>query len=170
MSSFNKIILLGNLTRDPQLKQLASGTSVCEFGIACNRKYKTADGEAREEVAFVDCASFGKQAEILGQFLIKGKPILIEGHLKFDSWEDKNGGGKRSKLSVVIENFQFIGSRGDSPGDGDDQAERSPSRQQQPSQQQQRPTNRAPAARPQPAGVSAPFGDEQHFKDDDIPF
>src|SRR5829696_626904 len=109
MASFNKVLLMGNLTRDPQLKYLPSQTAVVEFGVACNRKFKTAAGEDREEIVFVDITAFGKQAEVINQYFQKGKPIFIEGRLKFDSWEDKQGGGKRSKLTVVIENFQFVG-------------------------------------------------------------
>lgn len=112
MASFNKVILLGNLTRDPQFKTLASGTAVCEFGMAVNRKY-TADGEKREDVTFVDITAFGKQAETINQYCTKGKQLLVEGRLKFDTWEDKQG-GKRSKLSVIVEGFQFVG--------GDDKA------------------------------------------------
>jgi len=109
MASFNKVLLMGNLTRDPQLKYLPSQTAVVEFGIACNRKFRTANGEDKEEVTYVDITSFGKQAEVINQYFQKGKPIFIEGRLKFDSWEDKQGGGKRSKLTVVVENFQFVG-------------------------------------------------------------
>src|SRR3954464_1487071 len=111
MASFNKVILLGNLTRDPQLKYLPSQTPVAEFGLAVNRKFRTQAGEDREEVTFVDCAAFAKQAELINQYFTKGKPIFIEGRLKYDSWEDKQGGGKRSKLTVVVENFQFVGGR-----------------------------------------------------------
>src|SRR4051812_47419661 len=118
MASFNKVILLGNLTRDPQLKYLPSQTPVAEFGLAVNRKFRTQAGEDREEVTFVDCAAFAKQAELINQYFTKGKPIFIEGRLKYDSWEDKQGGGKRSKLTVVVENFQFIGSKNDGQGGG----------------------------------------------------
>ena len=112
MSSFNKVLLLGNLTRDPQLKQLPGGTTqVSEFGLAVNRRYKTAQGEDREETLFVDCAAFGKQAEVIQQYCKKGKALFIEGRLKFDTWEDKQGGGTRSKISVVVETFQFVGGR-----------------------------------------------------------
>src|SRR5215213_596170 len=113
MPGFNKVMLIGNLTRDPQVKHLPSQTVVAEFGLATNRKYRTASGEDKEEVCFVDCSAFGKQAEVIGQFCQKGKTIFVEGRLKFDSWEDKVGGGKRSKVSVVVENFQFLGSRAD---------------------------------------------------------
>src|SRR3954451_5203484 len=118
MASFNKVLLMGNLTRDPQLKYLPSQTAVAEFGVACNRKFRTAQGEDREEVTFVDITAFGKQAEVLNQYMTKGKTIFIEGRLEDDTWEDKNGGGKRSKLTVVVENFQFVGGRDDGGGGG----------------------------------------------------
>mgnify|MGYP001202585794 CR=1 FL=1 len=108
MPSVNRVILAGHLTRDPQSKQLPSQTTVTEFGLAMNRKFRTKDGDNREEVTFVDCAAFGKQAEVIQQYCQKGKAILVEGRLKLDQWEDKQG-GKRSKLSVVVENFQFLG-------------------------------------------------------------
>src|SRR5471032_2748528 len=122
MSSFNKVMLMGNLTRDPQLKYLPSQTAVAEFGVACNRKFRTATGEDREEVTFVDISAFGKTGEVINQYFTKGKPIFIEGRLKYDQWEDKQGGGKRSKLHVIVDNFQFIGGRdgggGGAPGGG----------------------------------------------------
>src|SRR3954454_13621841 len=118
MASFNKVLLMGNLTRDPQLKYLPNQTAVVDFGVACNRKWKGPNGEDREEVTFVDVSSFGKQAEVINQYFTKGKPIFIEGRLKYDQWEDKQGGGKRSKLHVVIENFQFIGGRDGGAGGG----------------------------------------------------
>lgn len=108
MPSVNRVILAGHLTRDPQLKHLPSQTAVAEFGLAMNRRWRTANGEDREEVTFVDCAAFGKQAEVIQRYCQKGKAILIEGRLKFDSWEDKQG-GKRSRLSVVVDSFQFLG-------------------------------------------------------------
>ena len=110
MPSFNQVLLMGNVTRDPQLKQLPSQTVVAEFGLACNRKFKGSDGEEREETTFVDCTVFGKQAEVISQYVEKGKPLFIQGRLKYDTWDDKNG-GKRSKLSVIVENFQFVGGR-----------------------------------------------------------
>src|SRR4051812_12626911 len=111
MASFNKVILMGNLTRDPQLKYLPSQMAVVEFGLAMNRKFRTQAGEDREEVTFIDCAAFGKTGELINQYFQKGKPIFVKGRIKYDTWEDKQGGGKRSKLSVVVENFQFIGGR-----------------------------------------------------------
>lgn len=137
MASFNQVILLGNLTRDVELRYIpASNTPVASFGLACNRKFKSANGEDREEVTFVDCTAFGKQAEVINQYFNKGKPIFIQGRLKFDTWEDKQGGGKRSKLSVVVENFQFVGGRDDGPrtdrrGDND-QTRGGPSREEDP--------------------------------------
>jgi single-strand DNA-binding protein len=168
MASFNQVILLGNLTRDPQLKYLPSQTAVAEFGIACNRKFKTATGEEREEVAFVDCAAFGKTGELIHQYLTKGKPIFIQGRLKYDSWEDKQGGGKRSRLTVVVEVFQFVGGR-DGGGGGAGAAAGAPpisdggEYDQRPARPQpQRPQNAPPPQQP--------FGEEQQFKEDDIPF
>lgn len=121
MASFNRVTLLGNVTRDPQLKHLSNQTAVCEWGMATNRKY-TSNGEKREEVCFVDCVAFQKPAEIIHQYVKKGSLFLIEGRLKFDQWEDKNGGGKRSKLSVIVENFQLMPSgekRQREPGEDD---------------------------------------------------
>ena len=168
MASFNQVILLGNLTRDPQLKYLPSQTAVAEFGIACNRKFKSAAGEDREEVTFVDITAFGKQAELINQYFTKGKPIFIEGRLKFDSWEDKQGGGKRSKLTVVLEGFQFIGGRdGGGGGGGRSQGYEGGADEGGPSAPPQRGPSRQAPSQPQ---AQPPFGDEQQFKDDDIPF
>ena len=111
MPSFNQVMLMGNITRDPQLKQLPSQTVVAEFGLAVNRRYRTSDGEEREETCFVDCSAYGKQAEVLAEYAGKGKPLFVQGRLKYDTWEDKQSGAKRSKLSVVVENFQFVGGR-----------------------------------------------------------
>ena len=119
MASYNKVFLMGNLTRDPQVKHLPNQMVVAEFGLAVNRRYKTATGEDKEEVAFVDCSAFGRQAETISQYCTKGKPIFVEGRLKFDTWDDKQGAGKRSKLTVVVENFQFLGRAGeDGAGNG----------------------------------------------------
>src|SRR5271156_2755961 len=118
MASVNKVILVGNLTRDPQLKYLPSQTAVVEFGLAMNRRFKGANGEEREEVCFVDCAAFGRPAEVINQYCQKGKLLYVEGRLKLDEWEDKQGGGKRSKLRVVVENFQFLGGRDGAGGSG----------------------------------------------------
>jgi len=120
MASFNKVMLMGNLTRDVEIRHTSGNTAVGNFGLAVNRKFKTQSGDQREEVTFVDCEAWGRTAEVMAQYLSKGRPVFIEGRLKLDQWEDKNGGGKRSKLSVVVENFQFIdsGQGGGSGGGG----------------------------------------------------
>ena len=117
MASFNKVILMGNLTRDPQLKYLPNNMAVCEFGIAVNHRWRDKDGNQREDVCFVDLSAFGRQGEVINQYMSKGKPILVEGRMKYDTWTGQDG-QKRSKHSVVIENFQFVGARegGGAPG------------------------------------------------------
>lgn len=118
MASFNKVILAGNLTRDPELRYTPKGTAVAKIGMAVNRSWKSETGEMKEEVTFVDVEAWGRQAEVIGQYLKKGRPILIEGRLKLDSWEDKNTHQKMSKLKVVLEAFSFLDSRGDGGGGG----------------------------------------------------
>jgi len=145
MANFNKVILMGNLTRDPQLRYLPNNAAVCEFVLAVNRRYKGADGEMKDETCFVDVDTFGRTAETINQYMNKGRAILIEGRLRFRQWTTEDG-QKRSKLSVVAENFQFIGSRGEGGG--------SP--------------NRATAAAAPPA--DGPPGSNAPGPDDDIPF
>ncbi|MBQ2721688.1 MAG: single-stranded DNA-binding protein [Opitutales bacterium] len=116
MSSFNKVILMGNLTRDPELRQTQSGTSVCRFSIAVNRSYNSQDGSLRDETCFVEIDCFGKSAENVARYFSKGKPILVEGRLRQDSWEDKQTGQKRTKLMVVLERFEFVGGRDSNGG------------------------------------------------------
>ena len=123
MASFNKVILMGNLTRDPQLRYLPSNMAVCEFGLAVNRRWRDKDGNQKEEVCFVDVTAWGRQGETINQYVTKGRSILIEGHLKFDSWTGQDG-QKRSKLSVVVDNFQFVGARGEQGAPGGAPAER----------------------------------------------
>jgi single-strand DNA-binding protein len=114
MANFNKVILAGNLTRDPELRYTPKGMAIAKLGLAVNRTWRSESGETKEEVTFVDIDAFGRQAETIGQYLKKGRPILIEGRLKLDSWEDKQSGQKVSKLRVVLENFQFLdGGRGE---------------------------------------------------------
>lgn len=113
MASFNKVILMGNLTRDPELRVTAGGNAICKLGLAVSRVYNTRDGERREETTFVDIDAFGKQAEVIAKYMRKGRPLMVEGRLKLDSWET-NDGQKRNKLGVVLESFQFLGSREDS--------------------------------------------------------
>lgn len=146
MPNLNRVMLMGHLTRDVELKTLQGGNTVGSFGVAVNHKFKTAAGEKREEVAFVDCTAWGKTAETLAKYLSKGRAVYVEGRLKLDQWEDKDG-GKRSKLSVVVESFQFI----DSKQGGDDAPAQAPAR-----------TSR-PAARPSTANHN-PMSDE------DVPF
>ncbi len=117
MPSYNKVLLMGNLTRDVQLKSLPSGQAIAEIAIAINRKFKTKDGQDREEVTYVDCECWGPRAEVIAKYFSKGKPIFIEGRLRLDSWEDKDG-QKRSKMRVVIDDFQFVEGRGGGSGGG----------------------------------------------------
>src|SRR5215471_14036464 len=109
MASFNKVILAGNLTRDPELRYTPKGTAIARIGLAVNRTWKTETGETREEVTFVDVDAFGRQAEVISQYFKKGKPLLVEGRLRLDQWEDKNTHQKQSKLKVVLEGFSFLG-------------------------------------------------------------
>jgi single-strand DNA-binding protein len=157
MANFNKVILAGNLTRDPELRYTPKGTAVAKIGLAINRKWKSEAGEMKEETTFVDVDCFGKTAETVGQYLKKGRPILIEGRLRYDTWEDKQSGQKRSKLGVVMENFQFIDSNR-SEGGGASEAPRS------------RPAATAAASASAPA--PAPEGGEADGppEGDDVPF
>ena len=111
MASFNKVILLGNLTRDPEVRYTPKGSAVCDLGVAVNRVYTTDSGEKREEATFVDVTFWGRTAEVAGEYLKKGRPIFIEGRLQLDSWEDKQSGQKRSKLKVIGETMQLLGGR-----------------------------------------------------------
>ena len=153
MANFNKVILMGNLTRDPELRYTPKGTAVARIGLACNRKWKSETGEMKEEVTFVDVDAFGKTAETIGQYLKKGRPILIEGRLRYDSWEDKQTKQKKNKLGVVMETFQFLDSGG-GRGDGGD-------------------ASAAPSSRPAAGAASAPSepteGDTPP-EGDDVPF
>src|SRR6266403_743242 len=174
MPSFNKVMMIGNLTRDPQVKNLPSGVVLAEFGLAMSRKYRTASGEDKEEVCFVDCAEFGKQAETIAQWCRKGKPLFAEGRLKYDTWEDRLGGQKRHKLSVTVENFQFLGSRTDDASGGaagaagahagttPDMFEQKPDGQQKPEGAERRPGRRGGGGSKQNA--EQPFGDEKMFE------
>src|SRR5262245_56336045 len=112
MANFNKVILAGNLTRDPELRFTPKGTAICKFGLAINRTWTNETGEKKEEVTFVDLDAFGRQAETIDQDIKKGDGIMIEGRLRLEQWDDKQTGQKRSKLGVVVEGFQFTGSGG----------------------------------------------------------
>jgi single-strand DNA-binding protein len=152
MASYNKVILLGNLTRDPELRVTPKGTSICQFGLAVNRQYKDDAGATREEVTFLDIEAWGRQGETISKYCTKGRPLFVEGRLKLDTWEDKNNPGqKRSKLKIVLENFQFVGGReggGAAPAAGSDDGEGSsaPERFSPPPRQPSRGAPPAPAA------------------------
>jgi len=111
---FNKVILVGNLTRDPELRYLQSGSAICNAGIATNRRYKSQTGEQNEEVCFIDIVLFGRTAEIANQYLKKGSKVLVEGRLKFEQWNDQSG-QKRSRHTVVVETLQMLDNKGQSP-------------------------------------------------------
>jgi len=112
MANFNRVILAGNLTRDPELRYTPKGMAIAHFSLAINRTWKSETGEMKEEVTFVEVDAFGRQAEVIGQYMKKGRPFLVEGRLKLDQWEDKNTHQKQSKLKVVLEGFSFIDSKG----------------------------------------------------------
>lgn len=117
MASYNKVILVGNLTRDPEVKYIPSGTAVADVSLAVNSTwFDKKSNERREEVTFVEVTFFGRQAEVVGEYLSKGKPVLVEGRLKMDSWDDKETGKKRSKLYVVAESMQMLGGKGEGGG------------------------------------------------------
>lgn len=161
MASFNKVLLMGNLTRDPELRYIPSGTAVVKFGLAVNRDYvDKQSGDKKESVCFVDITVWGKQAETCNQYLTKGRPVFIEGRLEFSSWETKEG-DKRSKLEVVAERVQFLGGRKDEgEGGGGPTARRESS-----------PSPKAAARAPVAAGGAPPAsagGDDLNL--DDIPF
>src|SRR5215211_4349030 len=119
MPSLNKVMLMGNLTRDPELRVTPKGTPICQFSLAINRKFKMESGESREEVIYVDVEAWGKQGETIAKYVTKGRPLFVEGRLKLDQWEDKNTKEKRSKMKVVLEQFEFLGDgRGGGSGGG----------------------------------------------------
>ena len=159
MQAFNKVILAGNLTRDPELRYTPSGTAIAKFGVALNRKWKDSQsGEMREEVTFVDVDAFGKQAELIGQYVKKGNPLLVEGRLKMDTWEDKQTQQKKSRLGVVMEGMTFLGTGGGRDGGdfgGGDRGGNPPSA---------RPQQRSS---PPPAAQS---GGDMPPEEDDVPF
>ena len=150
MASFNKVILVGNLTRDPELRYTPKGTAIAKIGLAVNRVWTTDTGEKKEEVTFVDVDIFGRTAENVGQYMRKGSPMLIEGRLRLDQWDDKQTGQKRSKLGVVAESVQFLGSPRGSENAGSE----------------------APRSRPVPAAPSAgePVQGDAPPESDDVPF
>ena len=161
MASVNKVILIGNLTRDPELRYTPKQTAVTEVGLACNRRYKV-DDDLREEVTYIDITFWGVQAETVAKYLEKGRSVYVEGRLKLDQWDDKETGKKRSKLSVVGEVCQFLGSRGqgEGPMGGEEDGDAGSSQRSAPQQ--------AAASPPPPATGSGPLQDDA--EEDDIPF
>ena len=147
MPNLNKVMIMGNLTRDPEVKYTPKGTAVADLALAINRVYSTDAGEKREETTYVDVELWGRQAEIAGEYLRKGRPVYIEGRLKLDTWDDKQTGQKRSKMRVVGEALQLLGSRegGGGGADGEDgprQAQRPPQRSSSaPASQARRPAD-----------------------------
>jgi single-strand DNA-binding protein len=151
MANFNRVILAGNLTRDPELKYTSKGTAIARIGMAINRTWKSETGEQKEEVTFVDVDAWGRQAEVIAQYVRKGKPLLVEGRLKLDQWEDKNTHQKQSKLRVVLESFSFLDSN---RGDGS-------------------PSSEAPRARPAAVPAVPTDGSPEPAappEEDDVPF
>jgi single-strand DNA-binding protein len=148
MASFNKVILMGNLTRDPELRYTPKGIAVAKLGLAVNRVWKTETGETKEDVLFIDVEAFRRQAETIGQYLKKGSPILVEGHLRLDTWDDKQTNQKRSKILVMAENVKFLGSGQPREGGAPENAR-----------------NRPPATAAQPASEPA-----EEPTSDDVPF
>jgi single-strand DNA-binding protein len=155
MASFNKVILAGNLTRDPELRYTPKGTAVAAIGLAINRTWKSETGESKEEVTFVDVEAWGRQAEVIAQYMRKGRPLLVEGRLKLDTWEDKNTHQKQSKLRVVLESFSFIDSNRAEGGSGGAEAPR-----------------RQPAGSPSSPSKppASPEGEGAGQEEDDVPF
>ena len=156
MANLNRVLLIGNLTRDPEVRYTPKGTAVAEIGLAVNRIYSGEDGEKKEETTFVDVTLWARQAEIAGQYLRKGRPVFIEGRLQLDTWDDKQTGQKRSRLRVVAENLQLLGSRQDSEGSSSFSSS-SPAPRRGPS---------APAPPPKPE----PRDPDLDAEPDDIPF
>ena len=154
MASFNKVILVGNLTRDPELRYTPKGTAIAKIGVAVNRVWTNEAGEKKEEVTFVDVDVFGRTAENVGQYMRKGRPILIEGRLRLDQWDDKQTGQKKSKLGVVAETVQFLGS---ATGGGEGGAPASAARTR-------------PAATPAAAPAGEPLEGDGQPESDDVPF
>lgn len=152
MASFNKVILLGNLTRDPEVRYTPKGSAVCDLGLAVNRQYSLENGEKREEVTFVDVVLWARLAEIAGEYLKKGRPVFIEGRLQLDSWDDKQSGQKRTKLRVVGESMQLLGSRPTGASAEGEEGSSTP-----------RPSSSRSSAPPPKAAASEP-------DEDDIPF
>jgi single-strand DNA-binding protein len=153
MAGYNKVILIGNLTRDPELRYTPKGVAIAKIGLAVNRTWRNEAGESKEEVTFIDVDAFGRQAETLAQYLKKGSPLMVEGRLKLDQWDDKQTGQKRSRMGVTLEGFQFLGGGNRNEGGGSDAP--------------------APRSRPAPSAPKtsdSPDSDGPPPEDDDVPF
>ncbi|MGB8167008.1 MAG: single-stranded DNA-binding protein [Chthoniobacteraceae bacterium] len=153
MANLNKVMLIGNLTRDPELKYTPKGMAIAQLGLAVNRVWSNEAGEKQEEVTFIDVEMFGRKAEVAAEYLKKGRPVFIEGRLKLDSWDDKASGQKRSKLKVVGESLEFLGSR--EGGGGESGGEGRPQR---------------PAGKPAAPPKRPPADPDLDAPEDDIPF
>jgi len=171
MASLNKVMLIGNLTRDPEVRYTPKGSAVCDIGLAVNRSYVTDNGEKVEEVTFVDITLWNKTAELAGKYLHKGRPVYIEGRLQMDTWEDRQTGQKRQRLKVIGDQMQFLGSSqggGERSGGGEEGSGGYSRPPQRPAAQQR------PAERPAPAQQqNDDFGEgpiTDGMEDDDIPF
>ncbi len=162
MASLNKVMLIGNLTRDPEVRYTPKGTAVAELGIAVNRRYTAENGEKREETTFVDVTLWGRTAELAGQYLKKGRSVYIEGRLQLDSWDDKQTGQKRTKLRVVGEEMQFLGGPRTEGGAPEEEYDGGYARPQYGTAQRA-------AARPTPP-PKPPVDPDLDVEDDDIPF
>jgi single-strand DNA-binding protein len=162
MANLNKVLLMGNLTRDPELRYLQNGTAVCDFGLAVNRNYRSGTGEQKEEVLFIDVTAWGKQAETVSEYLQKGRPVFVEGRLKMDQWTGQDG-QKKSKINVVLDRFQFM----DGPRGAKEGGEGGPSGG--PAKAGARPQQGAPPKGPGPAAKPPP-GTDFDAGDDSIPF
>jgi single-strand DNA-binding protein len=157
MTGYNKVILAGNLTRDPELRYTPKGTAIAQFGLAINRTWTSESGEKKEDVTFVEVEAWGRQAEVLGQFLRKGRPLLMEGRLRLDQWEDKTTHQKQSRLRVVLTGFTFIDSKGPE----------APPVEPGPPRPAAAP---AAAAAPPPPTPPVPEPEPQPPEEDDVPF
>lgn len=164
MASYNKVTLIGNLTRDPEIKYTPKGTAIADIGLAVNRTYTTDGGEKREEVTFIDVTLWGRVAEIVGEYCKKGRPLFVEGRLQLDTWDDKATGQKRSKLKVVGENIQLLGGR-EGGGGGEHSESRSEGRSEGRPQQ-----SRPAAGRPASPPPRPPADPDLDAPEDDIPF
>jgi len=158
MASLNKVLLIGNLTRDPDVRVMTNGRAVCNFGLALNRSYKDSEGNRKDETTFVDVECFGPRAEAVGRFFTKGRSIFVEGRLKLDQWESKEG-EKRSALKVVLDNFEFVDSKQDTSG-----SERPPVARESSPAAQNTPSSPEPKAAPPSSSSADPDLDE------DVPF